>query len=55
VAAAVYDLHTARGLGNATDAGGAYDISPNGFIVGSAPTGVPNSVTVGAYWTILSL
>jgi hypothetical protein len=42
------------GLGNSTDAGGAYDISPNGFIVGSAPTGVPNTVTVGAYWTILS-
>ncbi len=42
------------GLGNSSDAGGAYDISPNGFIVGSAPTGVPNSVTVGAYWTILS-
>jgi hypothetical protein len=29
-------------------------MSPNGFIVGSAPTGVPKSVSVGAYWTILS-
>jgi hypothetical protein len=42
------------GLGNSSDAGAAYDMSPNGFIVGSAPTGVPKSVSVGAYWTILS-
>ena len=42
------------GLGNSTNAGSVGDMSPNGFIVGWAPTGVPNSVTVGAYWTILS-
>lgn len=41
------------GLGNSATAGEADGISPNGFLVGSAPTG-PNGTSVGAVWRFLS-